>query len=81
MVKGFTVSHHKNALPNLKQEIFCCDVIHQTRVVFIHYGELVASSAHVQTSHGCGLFEKGDGKEVVHKNLQDLMEKHKKQEN
>lgn len=58
---------------HLKQQLLGVDVIHQAHIVFIHHGQLVPGGAHVQAAHGCGLLQQDDGKEIVHKDLQDLV--------
>lgn len=56
----------------LEKQLLGVNVIHQTHVVFIDHGQLVAGGTHVQAAHSCGLLQQDDGKEVVHEDLQNL---------
>lgn len=57
---------------HLKEQLLRMDVIHQARVIFIHHSQLVPGGTHIQAAHGCGLLQQDNGKEIVHKDLQDL---------
>lgn len=58
---------------HLKKQLLGVDVVHQACVIFIHHSQLVTGSTHVQAAHGCGLLQQDNGKEIVHKDLQDLV--------
>ena len=40
--------------------------------MLVNNGQLVTRRAHVQAAHRCGQLQQGNGKRVVHKDLQDL---------
>lgn len=57
---------------HLKKQFLGVDVIDQACVIFIHHGQLVSRGTHVQAAYSCGLLQQDDGKEIVHKDLQNL---------
>jgi hypothetical protein len=57
---------------HLKKQLLGMDVIYQARVVFIHHSKLFPGGTYVQAANSCGLLQQDDGKEIVHKDLQDL---------
>ena len=57
---------------HLEEQLLGVDVVHQAHVVLVHHGQLVAGGTHVQAAHGGGLLQQDDGKEIVHKDLEDL---------